>query len=265
MPEMPTDTLDSAPAADEQSLPSEGPSQDGGETRDRSSDSDRTADRHVPLSALLAERRHYRAQMEELRRELDALKNSTAQQSSTQRPATEEDTIRQQWREFLRLNQLEEKLSSYDKSHQELLSNLQAINQAIQQMAPLIEGGQLALSMYFDKVRDYALQSYQPTFPISKEAYERLIAAEMSDEEVAAIRSGDLHAVDKVVDRVKKALSGSGQQRAAQEAARLRNLPRPPAPGGVPAEKEPQEPKTMKELHEAAWNTFQQALKRHGE
>ncbi len=220
----------------------------------RSSSGSDKPDHTVPLSALIAERRHYQQKLDDLQRQLAELQRG---RQDSKEPADERERLERQWREFLKLDKLE-------SSVEEIKKKVDPIAESINAIQDLYLGAQLAVQQYIGGVTAYVHSKYDDSLPVSKLAFEKMVAAELTPHERDAVMAGDVHAIDPVVERVMKDLRRDTVAiRRAKELDKVRQLPKTPAPGGVPAEREEEEPLSGKALHDAAWETFQSALRRN--
>ena len=246
----PQDETNNAPVQDDS--PAEGSEEEADEQPQQTTK--RPAERTVPVSALIQERRRYQSTISEIRRELDELKRGSTKRTADPADESEYDRQRRTWQKQLGVTELQEKLD-------ELSEAIETIHEKVGRVDHLSHGANLAVRQYIGGVEQHANSQYEDTLPITKDQFERLVAAEITQEEADEIFRGNYRAIDGAVKRVKQAFRqpSPGTNRKAAEANRLRNLPKTPAKGGTPPKANKEEPAftSLRDLHNQAWDDFQ--------
>ena len=212
----------------------------------------------VPLSALLGEREKYqgreadlRTTIESLTEEIRTMKAQVAEKVK-EAPADDKSKVRQQWREFLGLDELEGKLTKFDDA----ITKLDDLSARI----PAVEhGSNLAFTNYARGVELYVEQQYDAKLmPISKSAWQKMVAGEMTDKETQAIANGDTETLNTVIERAKKDVLPSGLVGKTREAQHVRALPKPPGAGGTApnSEEKPKPFTSLRDLHRQVAEDF---------
>lgn len=225
--------------------------------------------RMVPLNEHVALRKKHqltRAEVEELRRENAILKD---RESRSRRGASEDENDpeaahRKKWKGFLGLDRIEAALD-------EMRQMIQGQPTVHPELEARLERAEVAASVatenYFTDLEKQARDAYNPKeIPISRTAWEKVVAAEMTPQETVAIARGDRRAYAAVIARAKsifkQAVPKANPFTTNREADRLRTAPRVPGPGGTPPPAPAAEKVTGRKLHDRAQSVFAAAFER---
>lgn len=213
----------------------------------------------VPLAELIYERRGRQAmqgQLKEMQAKLDELTGKKEAKPVT--PGSKEEW-KAQWWEHLGLYEIRDAVAEVKALFKDFDPN--AVNERLKK-AEL--GADTVLDMRSTAFEEFAQRAFDgKTMPISKEGWEKLVAAEITAEDAAKIFYGDKKTMQTVVDRAKK--SFNTQQLTVNRTKELQKvvaLPRTPQPGGTPAAPPPEERLTGRKLHAKASEHLQEIFSR---
>jgi len=210
----------------------------------------------VPLATHVAERRQLQGRIASLE---SHIRNLEAKGQEPQKPASqsEEDELVDKWHARLRLK--------------EPLSVVQALRLEVDEMKKQVALGQQAhatitaqTSRAMDKAEKIADESIDKDLErvgFTKESWTGFVASQMTDDDVAEVFANP-SAMHDIVKRCKKLYEPQINLAKANEANRLKSLPKQPGPGGTPPGP-PQEErlKVGKPLHARAFNRLQDTMK----
>jgi len=224
--------------------------------------------RMVPLNEHVGLRKKYqssRQENEQLKQELAILRDRETRSQKGERE--ESDPLakdRKQWKEFLGLSRLEQNI-------EEIRNLIQSKPGVDPELEARLERAEVAASVatdnYFTDLEKQARDAYNPKeIPISKLAWEKVVAAEMSPQETVAIMRGDRRTYAAVIARAKAIFKPAAPKtnpfQTQREAERLRTAPRVPGPGGTPPPAPAAERVTGRKLHDRAQSVFAAAFER---
>jgi len=220
-------------------------------------DGESKAQTSVPLSALLSEREKFQGRETELRTTIDTLSTELrtlkgqVEKKVAEAPVDEKAKVRREWSEFLGLDKLEEKFAKIDAA-------ITKLDEMAAKLPAMEHGSNLAFANYTRGVELYVGQQYDAkTMPVTANAWQKMVAGEMTDQEAQAIANGDTESLNKVIERTKKEFTPSALANRTREAQHVRNLPRVPGPGGTPPGAPGEKPFTsLRDLHKQAGEDF---------
>ena len=219
------------------------------------------AEKSVPLSVVIAERRKHQSQIAKLAQSIEDVKQSLSQTQRRGEPS-EEQAQKERWNKYLGLDERDQKIAQLEESLKRLLP--------LADQAPGFGlGTELALIQAVKSVDDYGRSLYSAELGIPQEAFEELFGARITPEVSRKVVKGNYEELDKIADGIFKMFGkkrGSAVNRS-KEVAQVKNLPAAPGKGGtqgVSEREEPAEPQTRRQMHDAAFAHLQQAQQRRG-
>lgn len=222
--------------------------------------------RMVPLNEHVGLRKKYqstRQENEQLRQQLAVLQDRESRGRRNPDEATV-DPDQKKWKDYTGVSKLEAKIELLEQALQER-GGVDPELEARLERAEV--AAQVATDNYFTDLEKQARDAYNPKeIPISKLAWEKVVAAEMSPQETVAIMRGDRRTYAAVIARAKAIFKPAAPKtnpfQTQREAERLRTAPRVPGPGGTPPPAPAAERVTGRKLHDRAQSVFAAAFER---
>jgi len=213
----------------------------------------------VPLSALTGEREKYQNRETQYQSKIDELSAKLYQaeqqieQKVKQTPASEQDHLRQQYRERLGIDTQEERLVKLEKRLEETVAKRE------EAIAELQRAEEARKEQSYLNVEAYVRSKLDPSLGITEKSWSGIVMSHMTDEEAWDLKNGRYHGLDALIARARKeGFKANGMVNRTKEAQHVRNLPKVPGPGGVPPGSAPEaKPFTsLRDLHKEAANDF---------
>jgi len=227
--------------------------------------------RTVPVAELIKQRTKYRgrenwlkSQIEEKDRQIARLQGPKppAKQLPTAPPSGDPttDAYTKQLMSRLGLDKVFDRMEKLEEK-------LATVGEMEQQFPQVKRATELAMNNYFTAVQNYAASQHDPkTMPISLDGFLNMVAGGMTPEITEAIYEGNNQPYMELVASCKKQFkSGAPAPPAspnARDAAKVKNLPNVPGPGGTPPGSPPEKPLTGRPLHHRAAERFMQSVSR---
>lgn len=206
------------------------------------------AEKTVPLSALVQERRQAHGRIASLSARIQELEAKTASAQTTPPSQSDEEKLRAQWWDKLgikdslskieamekRLEQLQAKAELGERAHAQVTASA---NRAMTKVENIVKGS-------FDKDLE--------SIGFDKDTWESFVASQMTDEDVQEFFA-DPNQAKALAEKCKKMMMPKINQNKSAIAAKVANLPRTPGPGGMPPAPPAPQPVKGKALHSRAF------------
>jgi len=217
------------------------------------------AEKTVPLSALVNERRQAQGRIASLSARIQELEARTNPQPRSAGTQSEEDSHREQWWEKLKIKEPLSKIEAMEKRLEQLQAKAEMGEKAFTQVSAAANRAMNKVEKIVGSFFDKDLES----IGYSKDEWDTIVAAQMTDDDVAECFADPNHARE-VAQRVKAKLMPKINQNKSAIAAKIANLPRNPAPGGTPPAPPSPTPVKGKALHARAFERLQGRVSAEG-
>lgn len=213
----------------------------------------------VPLAVHIQERRTANGRIASLTAKLAEMERSAVPAATAGNGnQSEEDRVRDQWHDKLKLKDPLAKITMLENKLKELEGKATRGEQAHNQIMA-------SASRTMDKAEAIAVKSFTPdlaSLGFDKDTWNSFVASQLTEDDVQEIFVSPSH-MNEVIKRCKGIMAPKLNQHRAQQANTVLNLPRTPGPGGQPLAPPANEPlKVGKPLHSRAFARLQGAMGR---
>lgn len=223
------------------------------------------AEKMVPVSALVAERRRYAGQINSLSSQIAALTEKIEAGQQQRQPAgadDPQDAERKKVEKYYGIDVLKDQLS-------QVLEKIAALDQLKEQTEQLSQRFSRQENTRMDRAEKLAVKAFDASLGVTQETWDQWVASQMTGDDIEEIVSvGNVQHMNEVVKRAKAVLL-RGSKPAAPPASLQRDLkivsrlPATPAPGGNPPTPPAEEKLTGRALHNRAASRLQEVFSRH--
>ena len=213
----------------------------------------------VPLAVHIQERRTAQGRIASLTARLAEVERSA--KSATPANASEEDQVREQWYDRLKLKDPLAKITMLENKLQQLEGKAARGEQAHNQIMA-------SANRAMDRAEAISVKAFTPdlqSIGFDKDTWGSFVASQLTEDDIQEIFANPSH-MSEVVKRCRNMMAPKINQHRAQQANTVAGLPRTPGPGGQPLAPPANEPlKVGKPLHSRAFARLQGAMGRGGE